>query len=314
MTVEEFEKLPREKRWSYSRIMSFATCPRQHHYTYNEEIRSKGNIYTDLGDYWHRIMKAKNTGGDYEEVIKEYETAVKAGAIDKPEHLMRHVFNEYESWYAPDNVLHAEEDIIEEWEDGDYAIFKIDCIYEKDGLNILRDYKTTIKNLKYDFSSVKYNQQLLIYKPIAEAAYGIKIHGVEIDEIRLAICEDVPFNKNGKPTADIRRLGLVKYETYLNTLEEMGLEDEPEYQSVLTELEKRGHPLFRRITIDVSDDHIVDENLDDLYGLYKVAKSNIKSRKRSVLCDYCDYKELCEAEYTYLDDAGKQILIDRIVK
>jgi len=314
MTIEEFEKLPRDKRWSYSRVTSFIDCPRKYHYAYKEEIRGGGNIYTTLGDFWHRLMKAYNLGEDIEPIFEEYETAASVGTIDKPKEMLRHVFNEYISWYPVDTILHAEESIIEEWEDGDHAIFIIDCIYEKDGLNILRDYKTTIKNLKYDFNQVKYNQQLLLYKAVAEEEYGIKIHGVEIDEIRLDMCAEVPFNKTGKPTADMRRLGLVKYETYLNVLEEMGLDEEPEYQGVLTELEKRGHPLFNRITVDLSDDHIVNENLEDIYGLYKVAKSDIKSRKRSILCNYCSVRELCEAEYSYLDDVGRQILVEKVSK
>lgn len=314
MTKEEFEKLPRNKRWSYSRIMAFAQCPRKHHYAYEEEIRGDGNIHTQLGDYWHRIIDAYNKEEDTSIIIKEYENAVKGGGIESPENLMQSVFNEYCDWYPKDNILRSEDELFEEWEDGDFATFRLDCLYERDGLNILRDTKTTTKPLKYNYASTKFNQQLLLYKPIAEEAYGIKIHGVEIDEVRLALLEDVPFNKNGKPTADIRRLSLVKYETYLNVLQEMMLDTEPEYATVLTELEKRGHPLFNRVTIDLSDDHIVSENLNDIYGIYKLAKSKCKSRKRTILCDYCEYKQLCEAEYSYLDDQGKQIIVDKITK
>lgn len=314
MTQEEFDKLPRDKRWSFSRLQTFANCPRKHHYSYVEEIRGDGNIHTQLGDIFHQLMDARNKKLDPEPILKNYEDLVRAGKIDKPVELMRHVYNEYDSWYAVDKVLYSEESLFEEWEDKDWATFRVDCVYQVEDLNILRDTKTTTSNKsKYDFGSVKYNPQLLLYKPVVEAAFGIKIHGIEIDEVRLDICQPVPFNKTGKPTADIRRLGLVKYDVYYNTLCEMGLDTEPEYQSVLNELEKRGHPLFTRITVDV-DDHVVDENLQDIYGIYKMAKTGCKSRKRSILCDYCDLRMLCEAEYNYLDEAGKQIIVDKITK
>ena len=314
MTKEEFELLPRDKRWSYSRISAFMGCPRKHYYSYIEEIRGKGNIYTQLGDFWHRLMEARNKGEDPEPILLEYEKASKAGAIDKPVDLMRFVYTEYCDTYPLDNVLYTEETLYEEWEDGDVASFKIDCIYEQDGLNILKDYKTTINKPKYSFTSTKYNQQLLLYKAVAEEAYGIVIHGIEIEEVRLCMLEEVPINKNGKPTADVRRLGLVKYETYFDLLSEMGIETMPEYANALTELSKRGHPLFTRYTVDISDTRVVDENLTDMYESYKLAKTGCKARKRSVLCDYCDLSRLCEADYSYLDDEGREIIIEDILK
>ena len=314
MTKEEFEQLPREKRWSFSRLSSFISCPRKHYYSYIEELKGMGNIHLTLGDYWHKLMEAYNKEEDYEQILQEYEREAKNGNIGSDPDLLRHVFNEYISWYPKDNVLYSEDSLIEEWENGDHAIFKIDCIYEKDGLNILRDYKTTTNKLKYGFSDVKYNQQLLLYKAVAEEYYGIKIHGIEIDEIRLEKLQPVPYNKSGKPSADIRKLGLVKYETYREALEEMGIEDEPEFQNVLTELEKRGHPLFNRVTVDLSDENVVYDNLEDLYGIYKLAKTGIKSRHRNALCNYCDLKELCEADYSNLDEEGRKILIEKITK
>lgn len=310
--TKKFEDLPRNKRWSYSRIMSFTSCPRKHHYSYVEEIRGKDNIHLVLGDYWHRLMEAYNKEEDYEKIIEEYEKAVNVGAIDQDIDLLRYVFNEYVQWYPKDDVLLTEQSFYEEWEDGDHATFKVDCVYNKDGLNILRDYKTTTKDLKYDINSVRYNQQLLLYKPIVEDATQITIHGIEIDEVKLAMCMQPPLNKNGMPTADIRRLGLVKYDTYLNLLEEMGIDERPEYQHILTTLENRGHPLFRRVTVDV-DDVIVGQNLEDVYGLYKLAKTEgVKSRNRTVLCNYCEYKQLCDADYLNIDEESRQIIIDKL--
>lgn len=314
MTEEEFQKLPRENRWSYSRLSSFINCPRQHHYSYIEEIRGEGNVHTVLGDLFHKILDKRNKGEDYSDIINEYHKLVDTGKLETNRDLLEFVINEYNNNYAVDNVLYSEISLYEKWEGKDYATFRIDCIYEKDGMNILRDYKTTTKKLKYNFSSVKYNQQLMLYKEVAEELLGIMIHGIEIDEIRLEKLEEVPYTKAGRPSADIKKLGLVKYETYLEALKDMGLEDAPEYAHILTELEKRGHPLFNRITIDTIDNNVFSENLADMYGIYKLAKTNTKSRKRSILCDYCDYKSLCEADYSSLDEDSRRIIIEEILR
>lgn len=310
MTNEEFEKLPRDKRWSYSRLNTFLGCPRKHHYSYIEEIKGQGNIHLELGDYFHRLMEAYNKEEDPEPILEEYERKV----TDKPKDLMRRVFTEYINHYEKDNVLYTEVSLFEEWENKDWAMFKIDCIYEKARMNVLRDYKTTTNNLKYNFGSTKYNQQMLLYKAIAEENLGLTIHAIEIDEVRIALLEDVPYNKNGKPTADFRRLGLVTYENYFNALSEMGLEEEDEYQDTLDKLLRRGHPLFNRVIVDIPDNKTVDENLDDMYGAYTLARTGVKSRKRSVLCDYCDMRELCDAEYSTIDEEGRQLIIDKITK
>ena len=314
MNIEEFEKLPRENRWSYSRINSFSRCPRKHHYSYKEELRGKSNIHIKLGDYFHRILDAHHKGEDVEAIIKKYEEEARVGSIEHEEELMRHVYNEYVSWYEPDDVMYTEQEFIEEWENGDYIIAKVDLIRRHNELVIARDTKTTTKKFKHDIGSVRHNQQLLLYKPIIEEGLGITVDGVEIDEVRLDICRPPLINKNGRPTADVRKLGNVKHETYLNTLKSMGLEKAEEYQKALGELAKRGHPLFNRVTIDCIDDKAISENLNDLYGFYKLAKTGCKSRVRSILCDYCEFRLLCDAEYTDLDDEGRQFIVDKIVK
>lgn len=312
MNKEDFEKLERENRWSFSKLKAFIECPRKHHYSYVEEIKTDDNVYLALGGFFHELMEAHYTAGNTEEILKEYEK--KAHEYDKPPGLLRHVYEEYKIFQPPENVLAVEVEVIEEWDDKDYIIGKADLIYERDGLNILRDFKTTLGKLKYDISSTRYNQQLLLYKAMIEENMGMKLHGIEIFEVRLGILEEVPINKNGKPTADVRRLGLVTYDKYYDYLEEIGLEDAPEYKNALMELNKRGHPLFKRTTVDILDEKIVEENLEDLYGIYKLAKTKVKARKRSILCDYCDYRELCDADYSTLDETGRQFIIDKISK
>lgn len=308
-------------RLSYSNLSLFRQCPLKWYYRYVERLNEKPGPPLIVGDLFHRLLEAEYTGGDKKAIIEEYEDAVGSGLLSTEKNLLADVLIEYKKHYAKsdarEKILSIEEEMEVEWEDGDTLVGLADKIIEVDDLIIVRDTKTTFNALKYTGDDVMYSPQFLLYAALVEQKHKIKVDAVEVDEVRIASLEKPPINKNGRPTADIKRLSLVKYEDYYNKLVDLGLEDEPEYENVLKKLKERGHPLFRRITIQIVDDTLVNTIINDLYSTYKQMKQLMADeglaypRHRSRLCNWCGYKELCNLDHYQPEDRDRDVVISK---
>ena len=302
--------------FSYSRLSIYNQCPRKHSYMYEEKIPTEQNEFLILGDLFHQCIDKAYKEEDYSSVINEYETKVTVGAVSTEPGLLEYVVQKYLELYdiTKEETIGSELKLEEEWEDGDTFTGIIDRVVSIDGINIIRDTKTTLKPLKYTQDMVKYNMQLLTYCSMVQDHMDLIIDAYEIDEVRLAKLQPVPINLNGKPSADKSKLGLVTYEDYYNKLCELELDEAPEYQGVLDYLEKRGHPLFKRTRVQLLDQNMLSANIQDLYDSYKGVKSGNKQRVRGPLCDYCAYKQLCELDFYLPNEDDRQIIIDKIKK
>lgn len=305
--------------YRFSRLSTFGRCPRKHHYIYEEGLPEPEDKHLLAGTLFHQMIELHYKGEDTSPVLKQYRAACASGVIDEADDLLEYVFDMYVAHYAKkdakEKIIAIEHNTIQQLEDEDIMSSTIDRIVEMDdGTYRIRDTKTTFGPLKYSTDMVRYHQQLLWYVAVAESDFPITIDAIEIDEVRLAKLENVPLNQNGKPTADKKKLGLVTYENYYNTLSSMGLANAPEYQHVLDWLEKRGHPLFQRVTVQLLDRNIIQENLNDLFDLYRQVKVGSKARVRGPLCNYCGFKELCELDYYMPMESDRQIYIEKLTK
>lgn len=314
------------KRYSYSRFRTFMTCPRKHHYQYIEGIVTEESATTIPGKLFHECIEKFLKGEDMVPVFQEFRQLCTTGKLELEPDLLEYVVTKYLQYYAMDyskeNTLIVEYEYKDDLDDDDYLIMYVDQAYEKNGINVVRDMKTTLNKLKYQLSDVQSNQQLLLYTPYIENDLGIKIDAIEIDEIRLAKLQEVPINKNGKPSINKSSLELVTYEDYYDVLCQLGLETEKEYASTLDYLKSRGHPLFNRVKAQVLDSTVIDSNAKDLLATYYSIKNSINDactpdktfRIKGPLCNYCAYKELCEQEMHALTTAERNILIEKISK
>jgi hypothetical protein len=300
---------------SWSRIQKYRTCPKQYEYSYVENLEGQPNEHLILGSMFHRMIDAYYTGQEsIEDIQSEYEGAIASNLVTSSPTLLKNALTSYVQYYAKEieqeNIVASEQSIIADWDNDDEIEIIADKIVERDGLTILRDHKTTTGNLKYTDALVKYNPQLLLYVSVVEDQTNTLIDAVEIDEIRLAELEQPRINKNGKPTADTRALSLVTYEAYYNTLASMGLEEEPEYQTALAYLEKRGHPLFKRVLVQVERE-LVKTNLDDVFATYKHLNADYYPRNIGRLCDWCEFKDLCRLDFYNPTEEEREIVMQR---
>lgn len=300
---------------SWSRINRFRTCPRQYYYSYVEELEGQPNENLLLGSLMHRMIDAYYTGSEHPDDIQaEYESLIRQNLINQSQTLLKNVLAHYVQYYSKEieeeKLVASEQSIVTEWDGEDTIEIIVDKIVEREGLTILRDHKTTLGPLKYTSDTVQYNNQLLLYAVVTQDTTNISIDAVEIDEIRLGELIQPPLNKNGKPTADIRQLSFVTYESYYNTLASMGLEDAPEYQNVLNQLEKRGHPLFRRVTTMLNQE-LLKHVLEDTFITYNRLKENKFERNVGRLCDWCEFKELCRLDYYDPTDDDRHIVMEK---
>ena len=302
--------------YSYSRLSTYNTCPRKHSYMYEEKIYTDGNEFLILGDLFHQCIDKAYKGEDFSSVINDYEAKVKVGTLTTEPGLLEDVVNKYLAYYDinSEELIGSEMKLEEEWEDGDTFSGVVDRLVESDGMVVIRDTKTTLNPLKYTVNQVKYNSQLLTYCSMVQDHMNIMIDAYEIDEVRLAKLQPVPLNQNGKPTADRNKLTLVTYEDYLNKLQEMELDDAPEYQGILDYMEKRGHPLFRRTRCQLLDQNLLSSNIQDLYDSYQGCKSGNKQRVRGPLCNYCAYQDLCNLDCYLPTEEDREIVINKIKK
>jgi CRISPR/Cas system-associated exonuclease Cas4 (RecB family) len=305
------------KRFSFSRFKTYQGCGRKHFYQYVEQIETEESEYTIPGKLFHLAFEKYMKGEDFTEPLKEFDQLCFSGKLPLEPGTLTQVFQMYLAYYDKqikyERNLMIEETLEEKLEDDDYLILVVDQVVEINGQIILRDHKTTTKALKYTWADVNNNQQLLLYVPYVEQKLGIKISAVEIDEIRIAKLGEVPLNANGKPTIDKKRLDLVTHEQYLSKLTELGLEGEGEYQFILDHLQSRGHPLFKRIRVQLLDDKPTQANLEDMWNTYKSIKNSVgPARNRNILCNYCPFKQLCDLDMSNPSEADRKIMIDKI--
>lgn len=309
-------------RYSFSRFKTFHTCPRKHYYQYVEQIDAGESPATIPGKLFHKCIEQFLKDEDMSGTIKEFKDLCMTGKLDLEPDLLEYIVSKYLQYYAKDysnqKTLLVEEEFTEPLENQDYITLVVDQVYEQDNLTILRDIKTTTNKLKYTYDDVVHNQQLLLYVPYVEDKLQVKVDMIQIDEVRMAKLNPVPINANGKPTADRKRLELVSYEDYLDTLTSMGLDTEKEYQPILDYMRERGHPLFNRVTVQVLDPNVVSSNAQDMIDTYHTIQNSIKNnetyRVRGPLCKYCQYQHLCEYDMHGITQVERQIIIDDLIK
>jgi CRISPR/Cas system-associated exonuclease Cas4 (RecB family) len=305
------------KRFSFSRLKTFQNCSKKHHYQYVEQIETEETESTIPGKLFHKAIELYLNGEDPTPPLTEFDTLCRQGKLQLDPGLLSDVFQSYINYYKNDlfkeKTLMVEGNIEEKLEDEDYLTMVVDHVFEENNLIVIRDHKTTLKPLKYTWDDVTNNQQLLLYVPYVEEKLGVKVNAVEIDEIRIARLEAVPINLNGKPTVDKKKLELVTKEAYLAKLSELGLDDAPEYKYIIEFFEKRGHPLFQRIRVQLLDGKSVRANLEDMWNTYKTIKAQPgPSRNRSILCNYCPFKDICNLDMANPSQSDRKIIIDNL--
>lgn len=307
------------KRFSFSRFKTFQTCPRKHHYTYVEQVETEESATTIPGKLFHQCIEYHLKGLDMQPIFQEFSRLCSSGKLELEQDLLAYIVQEYLHYYAGEyaneRVVMIEHEFEDNLEDDDKLVLIVDqALYDANDYLVVRDMKTTLNKLKYTQDDVMFNQQLYMYLPYLENELNQKVDAIEIDEIKLAKLQPVPFKNNGKPSIDKRLLDLVTYEDYYDALAQRGLETEREFQPILEWLQQRGHPLFRRTRCQVLDQNIIASNAQDLIDTYHSAKSQVSYRVKGPLCNYCDYKELCQLDYSCPATNERQMIIDKISK
>ena len=305
------------KRFSFSRFKTFQNCSRKHYYQYVEQIETEETESTIPGKLFHKAIELYLNAEDPSEPLKEFDTLCRQGKLQLDPGLLTDVFQQYILYYSKEieaeRNLMVEGNLEEKLEEEDYLVMVVDQVVEIDKLIVIRDHKTTLKPLKYTWDDVNNNQQLLLYVPYVEEKLNVKVNAIEIDEVRIARLEAVPINLNGKPTVDKKKLELVTKEAYMNKLMELGLDDAPEYKYVIDFLTKRGHPLFQRIKVQLLDGKAVRANLEDMWNTYKTIKAQPgPSRNRSILCNYCPFKDICNLDMGDQSQTDRNIVIQNL--
>ena len=312
------------ERYDYSRLMTFQTCPRKFDYRYRKGIEPKKNEFLVCGDIFHRILEGTYTGemqikSDALDEYTNYQRSYQGEKNLEPD-LMVYATEQYLKRYYDDdqneNILGCEVEITDTFDADKEFVLRFDrLVEEKDSGNIiLRDTKTTLNKLKYTPEDVKYNTQLLTYVPFVEDKYQCVVDAIEIDEVRLAKYDKVPFNANGKPSGDRKRLELVAYKDYEDVLMSMGLFHNREYANAIEWLQTRGDPLFRRTRVQLLDRNLISSTLKDIYNTIEVASDpKVCYRNKGNHCDWCEFRDLCN--WDRIDDTDtplRQTLIDKI--
>jgi CRISPR/Cas system-associated exonuclease Cas4 (RecB family) len=305
------------KRFSFSRFKTYQNCSQKHYYEYVEQIETAESESVIPGKLFHEAIELVLKDEDPSLPLQEFDALCRQGRLDLEVGLLSDVITQYVDYYREEikreNNLMIEENIEEKLESDDYLVLVVDQVVEQNNFITVRDHKTTLKPLKYTWDDVNNNQQLLLYVPYVEDKLGVKVNAIEIDEVRIARLEPVPINLNGKPSVDKKKLELVTFQAYESKLQELGLNDLPEYSYIKDYLSKRGHPLFKRIRIQLLDDKAVRSNLQDMWNVYKTMKAaEGPSRNRSVLCNYCPFKDICNLDMSMPSEADRKIMKDKI--
>ena len=158
--------------------------------------------------------------------------------------------------------------------------------------------------------------QLLTYVSEVEKRLGEQVDSIEIDEVRLAKLDtEVPCVSNHRPSTSLDALSLTTAELYRDELERQNLLNDPKYQNVLQKLEQRGHPLFRRIKVQISNRNILETNAEELQSLYVGAAIDLRYRiKDASGCWMCPYKDICEHDQYKVDDVLREQLIKKLMR
>lgn len=305
-------------RYSYSRLETFKTCPRKHHYLYVEQIPEPENEYALSGKYLHRAIEAVLKGEELDELYKEFHNDVDSGKIrldrDQLEYTVGLYFSYYYREYEKENTLLVEQEFTRKLEDQDYFVMVNDQTLESNGMVIVRDVKSTRGPLKYSHEDVLTNMQLLTYVPDIEKHLNRKVDAIQIDEVRMAkLATQVPLIQRGRPSTSLDALSLVTADLYREELERQGLLDESKYKNVLALLEKRGHPLFNRITIQLTNRAILDTNEEELQNLYLGASLDLKYRiKDRSRCFLCPFHGICEIDEFQGGEKSRENIIESI--
>lgn len=305
-------------RFSFSRLNTFRKCPKQWQYKYKENLQDPTSEEALIGQLFHEAVEELYNPEKEKTAIQSWHNAVNEGLIEKPigllEEVLAHYVGHYKDSDAAEVIIGVEAKLtvdmndpeaLEEGEEHDVVYGKIDRIVVDQGLVGVRDTKSTVNKLKWTPDLVRYDPQILLYAAMYdEKAAASVIDFVEIDEVRIAALQEPKINKNGKPSVAKAALDLVTYEAFRAKLEELDLLDDPAYTSTLIWLEKRGHPLFRRTRIYLDDKEIMNASLIDIVATWRMVSTARKEhdytaafpRHRTRLCDWCGYKELCQAD------------------
>jgi len=292
--------------YGYSRFKSYQRCPQAHYYEYVEGIEIDSGYHATFGLLFHLAVEEELSNRCGNQVpytaIKTFKDLCLKGQLQAEPDLLEYIVNAYFEYYAKEyaaeQLLLIEETIEDDLTDNNKFSCTIDQYLETNGLNLLRDIKTTTGPLKYEYEDVLNNQQLLLYSAYVEDYTQTKVNILQIDEVRIAKLMPVPFTTRNKPSIDKKRLELVTYEAYLDALQQQNLETAPEYQAILDYLCKRGHPLFNRISIQLVDPNIPAANAEDMLNTYNnmLANQQAPFRNRGSACKYCGYRELCQLD------------------
>ncbi len=306
-------------RYSYSRLDTFKSCPRKHHYLYVEQLPEPTNEYALKGSLFHKAVEIILKGEDPEEVYNEWKDKVDTGVIHADRDQLEYSINMYFSYYYKDfeneETVAVEEEFEQQMDDEDYFVGKVDEVYELNGLFTVRDRKTTSGELKYTEEIVQTSTQLLTYVKPIEEKFNRKVDVIEIDEVRLQkLATEVPLvGKKGTPSKSLDTLSLVTADLYRAELENQGLEEDPGYKAVLALLEQRGHPLFRRIKVQLLNRNILETNDEEIQNLYIGASIDLKYRiKDRSKCFMCPFKAICDHDEQMGGTLYREKLIDTI--
>lgn len=311
---ERHEKDPH--RYSVSRLECFKQCPRKHHYLYVERLPEPKNEYALSGSYFHKAVELMLKGEDLEPLYNDFRKAVDKGLINLPrdqlEYTVSKYFNHYYGEYAREETIGVELEFTLGLDDEDYMLEKLDQAIRVNGMLGIRDIKSTRSQLKWEPDDVRTNMQLLTYAIPLERWANEKVSFYEIDEVRMAkLDETVPLVQKGKPSTSLDALQLVTEELYRAELERQGLLDDPKYQNVLQRIQERGHPLFNRVRVQLNNRYLLQNNEEEMNGLYVGASIDQKYRiKERGKCFLCPFRRICELDEYGGDSLNREKLIE----
>lgn len=170
--------------FSFSKLMTFETCPYSYYLQYIKHIKGKDSIYGIMGEQCHESAQDLVRGKiNNDEALERFETALEDSIdvlglkfpTEKSGDNFKECMSEFLEHYKPNHDKYDIEkgfDVV--MRDGKTLILGfIDLIiYNKDGTIDVVDYKTSSKFSKKDFQHKK--MQLLIYaKSLLEEGYKI---------------------------------------------------------------------------------------------------------------------------------------------
>lgn len=170
------------ERYSFSKLSTFENCPYGYYARYIEHKPSQNNSFAEFGSYCHSIFEAYAKGEyDLDSLADIYEFGYKDAITCKwPNNRSvdlessyyeagKEFFAEWEGYDESYHILGVEDEFTIQIEDFNLTGF-LDLIYEKDGLLIIRDYKSKGEIKKAE--QQHYARQLYIYSAYVKEKYG----------------------------------------------------------------------------------------------------------------------------------------------